>query len=251
MNYISYNLFPMFSLCALVVVSADVSNITPGDINPLLLQWQTTLMDRFYLPKSKVKTKSKITKGSKVERVYSLRNAPFRDYCDWDSVKCVGGMVVRVGHEGHRDEVMDIHVLPPTMECIYLTRCSLDYALNTRSLPRALEKCMVSSNMLHGSVGLRTLPEHLVSLDLSMNRLAGPVDLTELPRKIRILSLWDNRIRQSIVFFGQLPPNLIFIWFNYRLITNQIGELRGTSTENVERLGKLFEGIPLEHIHIE
>ncbi|KNH08778.1 receptor protein kinase [Perkinsela sp. CCAP 1560/4] len=208
-------------------------------------------MDRFYSPKSEVKTKSKITKGSKLERVYSLRNAPFRDYCEWDSVKCVDGMVVRVGHEGHRDKVMDIHVLPPTMECIYLTRCSLDYALNTRSLPRALEECMVSSNMLHGSVGLRTLPEHLVSLDLSMNRLAGPVDLTELPRNLKTLDLWDNRIRQSVVFFGQLPPNLEYVEFYLIGGGNQTGELRGTSAGNVEKLGKLFPGISLKRIHIE
>ncbi|KNH05981.1 hypothetical protein XU18_3075 [Perkinsela sp. CCAP 1560/4] len=241
----------MFSLCALVFASADFSNIPPGDKTSLPLQWQTTLMDRFYSPKSKVKAKSKRTKESKVDRSDSLRNALLRDYCEWKSVKCVDGIVSEVEHGESSDKVMDFHVLPPTVESVSLTSCSLHYALHTRALPRALKNCNVSNNRLFGSVGLQTLPEHLVNLDLSMNQLVGPVDLTELPRKIRILSLWDNRIRQSIVFFGHLLPNLIFIWFNYRLITNQIGELRGTSTENVERLGKLFEGIPLQNIHIE
>ena len=208
-------------------------------------------MDRFYSPKSKVKAKTKSTKEGKVERADSLRNAPLRDNCEWKSVKCVEGKVVEVEHMDRHDKVLDIHLLPPTVEYIRLRACSLDYALHTRALPLALNDCFVSNNRLFGSVGLQTLPEHLVNLDLSRNRLVGPVDLTELPRTLRILSLWDNRIRQSVVFFGQLPPNLIFIWFHYIARTNQIGELRGTSTENVERLGKLFEGIPLQNIHIE
>ena len=70
-----------FTVClrAIVFVSAEVSHIPPGDINSLLLKWQTTLMDRFYSPKSKV------------ERADSLSNAPLRDYCEWKSVKCVDG----------------------------------------------------------------------------------------------------------------------------------------------------------------
>ncbi|KNH06311.1 hypothetical protein XU18_2845 [Perkinsela sp. CCAP 1560/4] len=208
-------------------------------------------MDRFYTPKSKVKAGSKSKKESKVEPADSLKDAPLRDYCDWESVKCVGGKVIAVAHRGYRDEVMDIHLLPPSVENINLISCSLDYALHTRALPMALESCYIFHNRLYGSVGLRTLPEHLVNLDLSINRLVGPVDLTELPRNLKTLSLCNNRIRQSVIFFGQLPPSLEYIMFNHMSRTNQIGELRGTSTENVERLGKLFEGIPLKHIHIE
>ncbi|KNH07912.1 hypothetical protein XU18_1498 [Perkinsela sp. CCAP 1560/4] len=229
----------MFSLCTLVVVSADVLNIPPGDINSLSMQWQTTLMDRFYSPKSKV------------ERADYFKNAPLRDYCKWESVWCVDGKVVRVDRIDLHDKVLDIHLLPPTVVAIRLTKCSLRYALHTRALPRALKYCFVSNNRLFGSVGLRTLPEHLVSLDLSINRLVGPVDLTELPRNLLTLSLWNNRIRQSVVFFGQLPPNLEYICLKFAGEDNQIGELRGTFTENVERLGKMFRGIPLEHIHIE
>ena len=58
----------MFSLCALVVTSADVSNIPPGDKNSVPLQWQTTLMDRFYSPKSEVMAESQSTKERKVEQ---------------------------------------------------------------------------------------------------------------------------------------------------------------------------------------
>ena len=229
----------MFSLCALVVVSADVLNIPPGDTSSLSLQWQTTLMDRFYMPKSKV------------ERADYFENAPLRDYCDWHSVKCVEGKVVAVDHIQPRGEVLDIHVLPPTLEYVRVTKCSLRYELHTRALPRALKQFFVLNNMLHGSVGLRTHPEPLVHLDLSINRLVGPVDLTELPRNLKTISLCDNRIRQSVVFFGHPPPNLEYIWFHYIARTNQIGELRGTSTESVERLGEMFRGISLEHIHIE
>ena len=166
-------------------------------------------------------------------------------------MKCVDGIVVEVEHGEASDNVMDIHVLPPTVESIRLTKCSLRYALHTRALPRAMKDCFISSNMLHGSVGLRTLPEHLVHLDLSINRLVGPVDLTELPRSMKTLSLYHNRIRQSVILFGQLPPNLIYVEFHVFRKTNQIGELRGTSTESVETLGKLFWGISLEHIHLE
>ena len=157
----------MFSLCALVVFSADVSHILPVDKISLPLQWQTTLMDRFFSPKRKVKAKSKRTKESKVERADSLRNAPLRDYCEWKSVRCVEGKVVEVDHMDRHDKVLDIHLLPLTVGDIHLTSCSLDYALHTRALPRALKYCYVNGNRLHGSVGLRTLPEHLVHLDLS------------------------------------------------------------------------------------
>ncbi|KNH05362.1 hypothetical protein XU18_3602 [Perkinsela sp. CCAP 1560/4] len=236
----------MFSLCALVVTSADVSNIPPGDKNSLPLQWQTTLMDRFYSPKSKVTAGSKRTKEKKVDRSECLSNAPFRDYCEWKSVKCVNGIVSEVDHIDCQDKVLDIHLLPPTVEYIRLTSCSLRYALHTRALPRALKYCFVSTNRLSGTVGLRTLPEHLVSLDLSVNQLVGPVDLTELPRSMKTLSLYHNRIRQSVVFFGQLPPNLNYVNLHFVARTNQICELRGTSTENVERLGNIFRGIPLK-----
>ena len=84
-----------------------------------------------------------------------------------------------------------------------------------------------------------------------MNRLVGPVDLTELPRNLETLSLFGNGIRQSVVFFGHLPPNLKHIWCRDLRRVNRIGELRGTSTENVERLGEIFPGIPLKHIHVE
>ena len=242
----------MFSLCALVFASADFSNIPPGDKTSLPLQWQTTLMDRFYSPKSEVMAGSKSTKERKVERVDSLRTAPLRDYCKWKSVRCVEGNVIAVAHKEPRDEVLDIHLLPPTVEYIRLTSCSLRYELHTRALPRTLKHCMVHCNLLYGSVGLRTLPEHLVNLNLSMNRLVGPVDLTELPRKLETLSLFRNRIRQSVILFGQIPPNLIYVEIHFvAKRTNQIGELRGTSTENVERLGEMFRGIPLKHIHIE
>ena len=242
----------MFSLCALVFAFADFSNIPPGDKTSLPLQWQTTLMDHFYSPKSKVKAKSKRTKESKVERADILRKSLLRDYCEWKSVKCVDGIVSEVAHKGYRDEVLDIHLLPPTVEYIRLTSCSLRYELHTRALPRTLKHCMVHCNLLYGSVGLRTLPEHLVNLNLSMNRLVGPVDLTELPRKLETLSLFRNRIRQSVILFGQIPPNLIYVEIHFvAKRTNQIGELRGTSTENVESLGEMFRGIPLKHIHIE
>ncbi|KNH02034.1 leucine-rich repeat [Perkinsela sp. CCAP 1560/4] len=125
------------------------------------------------------------------------------------------------------------------------------HELHTRALPRALEYCNVSTNRLFGTVGLRTLPEHLVHLNLSMNRLVGPVDLTELPRKLRSLDLWDNRIRQSVVFFGHLPPNLKYVKFHFVAGNNRITKLRGTSTENVERLGEIFPDMPRKHIHIE
>ncbi|KNH07755.1 hypothetical protein XU18_1646 [Perkinsela sp. CCAP 1560/4] len=215
-------------------------------------------MDRFYSPKRKVKAKTKSTKESKVERADSLRNAPLRDYCEWESVRCVEGIVVEVEHKSlvveqqkPRDEVLDIHVLPPTVEYIRVTKCSLRYKLHMRALPRALNDCNVSQNWLWGPVGLRTLPEHLVHLDLCLNRLVGPVDLTELPRNLRTLDLWDNRIRQSVIFFGQLPPNLQYVRFHVVIRTNRIGELRGTSTENVQKLEEMFQGIPLKHIHIE
>ena len=222
-----------------MVASADVSSIPPRDKNPFPLQWQTALMDRFYSPKSEVK------------RADFLRNAPLRDYCEWDSVRCVEGKVIAVGHIDRRDEVLDIHVLPPTVVTIRMFECSLRYALHTRALPLALEICFVSNNRLYGSVGLRTLPEHLVNLDLSRNRLVGPVDLTELPRNLEALSLFHNRIRQSVIFFGQLPPNMECVELQFVAETNRIGELRGTSTKNVETLGKMFRGIPLKHIHIE
>ena len=196
-------------------------------------------MDRFYSPKSKV------------EQAGSLSNASLRDYCDWNSVRCVDGQVIRVDHRERHDKLIDIHVLPTTVKYIHLTKCSLDYALHTRALPWALKYCFVSTNRLFGTVGLRTLPEHLVSLDLSVNQLVGPVDLTELPRSMKTLSLYHNRIRQSVVCFGQLPPNSEYLWLKLWGGWNQIGELRGTSTENVESLGEMFRGIPLKHIHIE
>ena len=197
-------------------------------------------MDRFYSPKSKV------------EQADYLSNAHLPDYCDWNSVRCVDGKMVELQHHRDRhDKLMDIHVLPPTVGDIHLTSCSLDYAHHTRALPRTLKDCNVSRNQLHGSVGLRTLPEHLVSLNLSMNRLVGPVDLTELPRNLKTLDLWDNRIRQSVVFFGQLPPNSEYLWLKIWGGSNRIGELLGTSTENVERLGRIFLDMPPKHIHIE
>ena len=65
------------------------------------------------------------------------------------------------------------------------------------------------------------------------------------------IDLWDNRIQQSVIFFGQLPPNLIYVKFYFVAGNNLIGELRSTSTENAKKLGKLFPDMPRKHIHTE
>ena len=42
-----------------------------------------------------------------------------------------------------------------------------------------------------------------------------------------------------------------YLWLKTWGGSNQIGELRGTSTENVERLGRIFLDMPPKRIHIE
>ena len=67
----------------------------------------------------------------------------------------------------------------------------------------------------------------------------------------RTLNLFDNCIRLSVVFFGQLPANLIYVEFHLFGGGNRIAELHSTSTKYVERLREMFRGNPLEDIHIE
>ena len=78
-------------------------------------------------------------------------------------MRCIEGKVVEVEHRESSDEVLDIHVLSPTVGDTRLTSCSLRYELHTRALPRALKQCMVHCTLPYGNSFLSALLGKILS----------------------------------------------------------------------------------------
>ncbi|KNH05259.1 tyrosine-sulfated glycopeptide receptor 1-like protein [Perkinsela sp. CCAP 1560/4] len=179
-------------------------------------------------------------------------NDTSRDYCEWPGLTCYGGKVTRVHYYLKYHGNFHVDSLPPHVQAINIQSCRQHYELQTRSLPRALQFCYLNFNLLYGSVDLRNLPNPIRRLDLSYNQLNGPIDLTELPHRMESLWLHANAIRQSVVFYADLPPDIQ----NIKLVEdskrkNLIGEIRGLYPPSPANVRKIFNPFPWKKIRQE
>ena len=220
-----------------LTVAADLSHVSQRDHHNFPREWQTALMDRFV---------AQITEEG---LGIISKNDTSRDYCEWRGLTCTGGKVTRVHYYLKHYGNFYVDSLPPHVQAINIQSCLQHYELQTRSLPRALEFCYFDYNLLYGSVDLQTLPESLRRLGLSDNQLHGPIDLTGLPHRMQGLWIHSNAIRQSVVFYGSLPPSIQSI----KLVEetngkNRIGELRGLYPPSSANVRKIFRPFPWKNI---
>ena len=145
---------------------------------------------------------------------------PLTDHClGWSGVTCVEDVIVKVKYTKLLYGNFNIRALPPTVTFLQVFACQQKYALETRTLPRAAETVWLHRNRLFGSVELRTLPPRLCWMSLLRNELRGPIILTNLPFTLQSLQIGDNKIRQDIVYYANLPPSIrmidlmrLFVW---------------------------------------
>ena len=202
----------MFLIWSLEIATADTPRFLRSNEQYFLRKWQIPLMVQFY---------SAISQDWINE--FSMNN-PSLDYCDWNGVQCVNGMVCQVEYGYKKYGNFDIHSLPPAVETISMIDSGQKYSLHTRSLPRELTRCDLLENRLFGTVDLQTLPRKLSYLNAAHNKLTGPIDLTALPCSLRYLYLHHNRIVQTVVYYDCLPSEVhSIVLVGQRHATNRIG----------------------------
>ena len=141
-------------------------------------------------------------------------------YCNF-SVQCVEGAV-------HSIEVKCLDMCfhpeftPSTVEVLTIFNCQQNYEFSTRTLPRAARTVRLALNRLFGRIDLDCLPANMSSLCLRSNRFTGPISLTRLPKGLVHLNIAMNKIRQSVVFYGNMPDVLKSVYLN----GNSIQEIR-------------------------
>ncbi|KNH07177.1 leucine-rich repeat protein [Perkinsela sp. CCAP 1560/4] len=174
---------------------------------------------------------------------------PLTDHClGWSGVTCVEDVIVKVKYTKLLYGNFNIRALPPTVTFLQVFACQQKYALETRTLPRAAETVWLHRNRLFGSVELRTLPPRLCWMSLLRNELRGPIILTNLPFTLQSLQIGDNKIRQDIVYYANLPPSIRMIdLMNIRGRT-PINEIRALNPAEAVTDKSIFSGFPANRI---
>ena len=126
-------------------------------------------------------------------------------YCAWDGVTCTDQRVTGIEwFKFSAFTVVTLQWLPPAVHSVNFFEVEIRKTLNTRLLPKRMERFLVASCGLYGKLDLRTLPDSICEVDLSDNNFGGEIDLRELPATLRKLYLESNMIRCALEDGGLL-----------------------------------------------
>uniref|UniRef100_A0A7S4LA70 Leucine-rich repeat protein n=1 Tax=Paramoeba aestuarina TaxID=180227 RepID=A0A7S4LA70_9EUKA len=126
----------------------------------------------------------------------------------WNHVTCQNQEVISLDLDGILYGNFSLCCAPPTTRTLVVRSCKQRYPINTRCLPRRLERVNLFNNKIFGCPDLTKLPPHLITLNFSFNRMVGPIALRDLPRGMTELYITFNRIQQEIVFYEKIPKTL-------------------------------------------
>ena len=164
------------------------------------------------------------------------------DEQNWDGVGSAFGVIENILYTGIKNHgEFRLEFLPQTVESIAITCCRQDIPfLNTRLLPRCAKVIDLRSNHIGGSLKLHTLPEGLEVFNMRLNYTTGPISLTNLPRKLRKLNFSHNRIRQSVIYYANLPETLTIVDL---FCAGRIGSIKALYSDQKIKNKRIFDGM--------
>ena len=201
-------IYPLSPLC----VSSDVKL---GEIAPTQLTMQTHLMYSFF---------EKINPN--FWDIIS-NNDRKSDPCKWKyqnlffDIGCREGILTKIKLRLIHDGNFQYAYAPPSVATLEIIKCQQRYPLATRLLPISARHIYLQINNIFGRIELQTLPPHLEELNISENRISGAIQLVSLPKNLRSISLESNKIQQSVVYYDDLPVDLLMV----NLDQNKIGRV--------------------------
>ena len=170
---------------------------------------------------------------------------PESDICSWTysnnffSIRCVDGSLSSLALFFINQGNFRISWLPACLKSLKIVQCEQRYPLDTRSLPRALERANFSMNYIFGPCDLPSLPTNIQELDISDNEISGPIHLVHLPRQMRTLDISQNKMRQRTMYYADLPAR----FHSVNLSGNEIHAVRPLHKGDVSSNGVFFDGI--------
>ena len=123
----------------------------------------------------------------------------------WVGISCDEETVTEVDFYRRNTGSLNVHFLPSTVHTIDLRWCEQSYAIISRRLPQALKDFNMSFNLIEGTIDIPNFPDSIEVIDLQKNSIVGTVDLHILPPKLRRLDLSKNNLKQSTIYYGELP----------------------------------------------
>ena len=133
--------------------------------------------------------------------------------CQWRNVHCDSGEITFVlwatkncdAYPFFYAIIKRYEWFPPTVRQLDLSDQILDTAVDTRMLPRDLQRCILSRCRIRGEFDIPSLPRGLEHLDCWRNSIWGTLCLFDLPPKLRALNFGVNSIERVIVDNSALP----------------------------------------------
>ena len=157
-----------------------------------------------------------------------------KEYCTLRQITCVDDVVERIIYIGHKAGDFDVSHLPSTLTYLSLLSCAQRFRIETRLLPRKLQIAKLGWNQICGTLDLTCLPSGVKEFLIEENKISGRIDCTQLPPCLERLDVSANRLRQGVVYYGNLPHTLVQVTIEAVHGSNKIGEY--VATDESEKL---------------
>ena len=164
----------------------------------------------------------------------------FHIVCEWNEIKSFE--VLNIREQGNYKYAY----APHSARVLHIENCDQFYQLETRLLPKSAVSISLARNVIYGTIDLQSLPPNLESIDLHDNAISGRIHLFKLPRTLKNIRLADNKIKQSVLYFADLPESLSLIDLRRNEVRSVRQLLKVDDSPGFSHLENIFKGA---HVH--
>ena len=142
------------------------------------------------------------------------------DVCDWKGSlihhkgmqytlysRCTDGVVHRLNMKNLQADLQPQY-LPSTLTNLIMVKSCLPCLFDVRWLPRPLTYADINGNSFFGTISCDSFPVQLEKLLASENAFSGSIELTSLPRTLKVIDLSNNKIKQKVLVYANLPEGI-------------------------------------------
>ena len=164
----------------------------------------------------------------------------YQSYCQLPAYSCNRGILSTVAYIHKEIEQLNLAYAPSTIFHFEVRYCAQHYAIDARHVPRAARIFRMGHNRIFGRINLADLPDTMQDFRMEFNQITGPIDLTRLPRDLRYLDLYQNRIKQPVLYYGNLPENLKKVMIEAMHGSISVGRYEAVNFKDEEKWKSVF-----------